>query len=514
MGCDPSKVQGGEGNFEGCLATYTSSCRGGPRLPQEGNTLAPWVRVKFEGSGGDITVGNDSSPSTNPKHVACIKSFEFGYSDGLTLRLVIHDEQGGSFVQFMNNLLTDWSKLKEPNPATCRMEIQFGWSASGCNTPIPGAQSRCYYCLSDSVETNFTGGKFIFEITGKDLCHRMFEGGSDLIYGGTGQEGMCLVEAIEKFMTAGPAPNVGKVKFLTMKSGVPEQIKFEKDDQPFKGPKSGPWKADGQDKLRVVMRWLEGHLSENKKSWVPQYNSEEKEGELIFWEDTKPRCSTDRSWDESCIGAYVVNGGKKSPVIEFNPKIRWDFARLVGNGGNLSSEKAAALPGEGSKNPGRDCPGLKAEEIKGAGHSVQTTPTESSKDLYAGDAAKKKAEADAEAIKAIKVLHDNVEADLVIVGDPTILPPSEAMWSKNIAIVVVNPYFLTVSGNAACGEWMANPVCNEVLSNKAWICKSITHRIESGNYTTTIGVYLTAPGIDVSPGTPVGGDPSGWTPPA
>ncbi len=64
----------------------------------------------------------------------------------------------------------------------------------------------------------------------------------------------------------------------------------------------------------------------------------------------------------------------------------------------------------------------------------------------------------------------------------------------------------------ASSKWLAKPTCNEVLSNKGWICKSITHKIEAGKYTTTIGVYLTAPGVDSPPNTPLGSWTGGWHP--
>jgi hypothetical protein len=526
--CDPQKVPGGEHDLEGCLASPygTGGCE--LRLPEEGHTLAPWVAITFEGSGSVITVGNQSSSATDPQHVACIKSFEFGYSDGLTMRCTIHDEQGGSFVQFMHNLLKDWICMQNGAPAAVRMKVQFGWAKGSCGAAIPTAMFRCYYCLSDAVETNFNEGKFSFEITGKDLCHRMFEGGTNLIYGGEGQNAIPITDAIRRFMTVDCPPTVGNVKFCRMEGGHCVDCPFKYcgtisssnrngsgggECDPLKGPK-GKWIANGQDKLRVVMRWLEGHVTDRDKGWIPQYNSEVPNGELIFWEDSKPRePQGDGYWDANCIGIYIVNGGHKSPVIEFNPKIRWDFARLTSAGGNLGDARPNALNTPGSTQPGYTIPNLDAPAQPCAGQNTQTTNTETQRDNHGANAQQVQQEGNNAAFRGLKILTDNIEADLVIVGDPTILPPSEAMWAKNVTVILVNPYYIRHDEMSDTGlEWLSKPVCNEVLSSKAWICKSIQHRIEAGKYTTTVGVFLTTPGADTPPNTPIGAWTEGWRP--
>lgn len=501
--------RGGDYHVEGCLATFAGNCRGGLRLPEDAHSLAPWVAITFEGTGSTITVGNDSSPATDPKHVACIKSFEFGYSDGLTCRVTIVDEQGGSFVQFMHNLLKNFVCMRNGSPASVRMVVQFGWIKTGCDAPLPTAISRCYYCLSDSVESNFVGGKFIFEITGKDLIHRAFEGGATTIYGGEGASAVPITQAIRKFMTEDCPPNVGSVRFCRMEGGSCVPCPFKTNG--VEGPK-GKWIASGQDKLRVVMRWLEGHLSDRDRSWIPQYNSELRNGELIFWEDSKPRTPQgDSYWDQNCLGTYIYNGGKHSAVLEFSPKIRWDFARLTSVGGALGTSRLNSMGTPGAATPGT--PGVPRTAAPCAGHTVGTTSTETHRD--GGSTTREVADANAEAGRALKILHDNIEADLTIVGDPTVLPPSEAMWSKNVTVIVVNPYFIRFANFVEAVprlEWLSTPVCNEVLSSKAWICKSVTHRIEAGKYTTTIGLFLTAPGIDAPPGSPIGNWTGGWVP--
>lgn len=509
--CTPLYFPGGETSLSGCMQDYASDCVGGLRLPENAHLMSPWVEIEFEGSGSVITVGNDSSPNTNPKNVACIRSFEFGYSDGLTVRVTVHDEQGGSFVKFMENMVKHYACLREGSPASVRMKFRFGWVKSGCQSPLPMSVSRCFYALCDSVETSLTEGKYIYELTGKDLPYRMFEGGSEMIFGGEGENGVHITEAITQLMTQTCSPNVGSVRFLTMENGVCKPLEFKEGGE--KGPK-GKWICNGQDKLTAAKRWLDGYTTKNDRGFIPQYNCEAEQGEIIFWEDTKPQePQPDEYWNKQCIGVYIVNGGNRSSVIEFNPKIRWDFSRLASVGGAIGSSNVNGLSTDGSKNPGRQIPTLDRQMNPCAGQMIQTTSTESHRDLYGERELVEKQKADDEAQRALKILHDNIESDLVIVGDPTVAPPSEAMWSKSCTIVVINPFFLTMDGDAQCGTWLSQPTCNNVLSSKAWIIKSVTHRIENGSYTTTLGVYLAAPGIDTPAGTQIGAWTNGWTPP-
>lgn len=485
------------------------ACRGGVAgLPEDGHVLAPWVAIIFEGSGSTITVSNRSSPATNPQHVAAIQSFEYGYSDGLTMRCTIHDEEGGSFVQFVHNLLKDYICLKAGSPASVRMKIQFGWVKGSCDSPMPVSKSRCFYCMSDSVETNFRQGKFVFDITGKDLCHRMFEGGCSHTYGGEGKNGMPITQAITEFMTQGCPPNVGSVLFQKLNnSGQP--VPCEWHEGGLKGP-SSKWECKGFNKMDVLLSWTKSHPTKDGKGWVPQYNSEHKDGQLILWEDAKPvEVKGDEHWDANCIGTFIVNGGKMSNVIEFSPKIRWDFARLTNNGGQLDGKTIDATGEKGAKLKGMVQYGLDAKGNPCVGQRSQAVPDAALKDKENKPAAAAVDGANAQN-RALKILTDNIEADLTIVGDPTLLPPSEAMWAKNCTIVLINPYF--IRGSEADMEWLAEPVCNDVLTSKAWLCKSLTHKIDAGKYTTTIGVYLVAPGVDTGKGAPLGNWTGGWKP--
>lgn len=508
-----------------CEAYVAKDARGNEIVltPEDGVVLAPWVNITFvapfnENSDlGEITVGNRSSPDMMPKNAAVIKSFEFGYSDGMSVRVTIQDQQGGSFVQFMQNCVKHFSCLN--SASLVEMKFTFGWTKSNCDVPFGPSRSPCYFAILDSIETNFSDSKFTFEITGKDKGFRMFEGGSGKVY-----TEKPLRTAIEELFKEKPDPTVDKVSFKTYQTtsgnvqsrdGViqPVDAKF-KDGDPVKGP-TDTWLCNSRDKIQTAMEWLKQHPSSNGLGWKPTYNFQESGGEIIFWEDRSPQCKAqaDDFWDRNSIGTYIVNGSKYSPVLEFSPKIRWDFSRLTGVGGGQTSVDVRG-PGPGAKDPGDNCNTLNRENNKGAGQNASVIPTNAKINATSNaTAAKEAAKAQAAATKAMKLITDPISADLTVVGDPTLVPPSQGMYQKNCAIIVINPYFIGDEPSVGrCGEWLATPICNEVLSNKAWQIASITHRIEIGKFTTTLNVFLAVPGEDIDVGEGLGAWQGGWKP--
>jgi len=510
-----------------------------PKIPESGHVLAPWVKICFLADGGQnpISVSNESSPS-HP-HKACIKSFEFGHSDGLTVRVVIQDQEGGAFETFFERLLKDWSKIQDKTSNT--MMFQFGWVKSSCGSPHPNSVSPCYFALMLHIETSFSEGKFTAEITGKDKPHYMFEGGYTGLRGGNGEKGECLKDAIKKMMTSSEQqPNLEKVSFSKMveidgkgqrveagfrhcddgcscKTPLPQEVPADDFTRAEinRGPK-GKWQGHGSDKVHTALRWLKRNYSNNKKGWIPVNNPEEV-SEMIFWEDKSPKCTAkgDSFWNSSCLGTYIVNGGIQSPVIEFNPKIGWDFTRMQSVGGDMGTTSSNPHDNEGSKNPGRkECPTLTKSAQPGAGHVIQVTESETSKDRFGENNIIEDQKSIDEALRVHGQLnHDIIEADLVVVGDPTLVRPMYALQST-AHIIFVNPYHIQHNkDNFRRARWtVGSEPCNKVLSNPAWRVKSITHKIELGNYTTTLNLYLMATGVQGDVGQPIGLHPEGWTP--
>jgi hypothetical protein len=497
---------------------------------EEGHILAPWVAIDFvdqqgnDGEAAAITVSNHSSDSTDPKHCAVIKSFSLGHSDGVDVRVVIHDTQGGNFEEFMKHLLKDWMCMKDvDNAKNLLMKVQFGWVKNGCSTPLPRAASPCYYVLTDSVEANFAEGKIAFEITGHDKCTRMPDGGVESQKGGEGDQGMYLLDAIQQLMTQSMPPNIGQINFKLV-GAKGEIIELKDDDLKFhesiaktpeeqrRGPK-GKWLSQGRNKLEIIRSWLDIAPSINNKPWIARYDATVEGGLVTFWEASRPECKdeNDGYWDAMSLGTYVVNAGKYSPVLEFNPKIKWDFGVVTSNGGNTGNLDLNAMKSDGSKNTGNQC--LPKEDVVGAGQVTSTDPPDTSEDIQGADAHKENAKVETKTKKGVQITQFNgISADLIVVGDPTFCPPFEALNVKCVSIVVINPFHLNPS-SGSCGEWLANPPCNPVLSNKGWIIRTVTHNIDVGKYTTVIGVELTVPGIDFPSSGRFGAWTGGWKPP-
>lgn len=511
-----------------CIEQYRS---GIVKLPESGHVLAPWVAIDFvdqsyQGGGAAITVSNRSSDSTNPKHCAVIKSFSLGHSDGTDCRVTIHDTQGGTFESFMKHLIKDWICLKQANPATLLMKVQFGWVKSGCPNDIPRSKSPCYYLIVDAVEANFAEGKQIFELTGRDVCHHMPEGGVEGEWGGEGDKAMHLLDALNEMLCNWQPPNIGAVIFKII-TGPNSELVSGKDDifySPTNDPeerKKGPkmkWNAQGRNKLDCAIAWVSKSESINRKAWIPRYNSNSEKGELTFWETSKSECENqdDSYWDKFNLGTYIVNGSRSSPVLEFNPKIKWDFGALTSVGGNMGDHRQKAMPTEGSKNPGHECPSLSRQNTDGSGQVTGTENSDGEEDLEGANATKEGANRDTKHKKALQISHFNgVAADLIVVGDPTLCPPFRAMHVMCVSIVLINPYHIVPEGGG-CGEWLAQPTCNPILSNKAWRITSMGHTIEAGKYSTRISVELAVPGIDhkrPADGGNLGAWTGGWRPP-
>lgn len=475
-------------------------------MPESGEVLSPWVRVTLTktggGGGGSITVGNDSFPTNN---TACIKDFEYGKADSLNCRIVIQDEQGGSFVQFAEALLKDYKCAKPPFD----LSIEFGWTKSLCGFNGGVKNSGKAYMMVQSIETNFSKGKFQYEITGTDVMTIGQEGNSDKSIGGDGDEGEHLVNALRQLLTEDPAPRVEIIKFCKIgENGQCTDSEFDanNDDEKKLGPKR-KWQARGMDKLQAAISWVGSVQSSNKKAFIPYYNPDVPGGEIQFWEDPKPGNGERNTM--KCAAHYIVNGGKKSPVIEFNPSFKWDFSMLTSGGGNISQSSIDPPDNESKSKGRRECPTLSRACNPGAGHTLNIPEGENEINEDNERAQDEKQKKNDKQFRALRPAN-NIEADLVVIGDPSIKPL--IFWQRPISITFINPYHLK-GPESSCGEWMVEPACNPVLSNRFWLVQSITHKIEAGKYTTTLRVYLTTPGVDIDTGENLGGDQEGWSPP-
>lgn len=484
------------------LVGCTTQHKCGPlKTVESGHVLSPWVKCTFRAGGGNtITVGNESAPSLD--NSAVIKSFNFGISDGAECKLVIHDTMGSSLSIFLKNM------MKELKDASDRfILIQWGWTKSGCPTPPPSSVSPVHYLMLSALETNFVQGKFIHEITATDTMNVAVQGGVEKIYGEDGKNGITLKEAIRRLFTEEPYPIVKDIQYCRLeKSGqVMCNVKFK--DFPD-GPKHS-WKGNVANKLETARKWVGGWLTERDKVFEPVYESTVDGGKVIFWERPVFDCDEVTS-EQLCVGTYIVNGGADSPVIEFNPRIKWDFGPVPANGGQVPENTVEADPQNKAQGV-KKCPELSRQGAKGSGQVLSTPPTTTHKDILNKDATPKNQQANAKqmVLDGIHIMDDGIMADMIVVGDPTLPTQSDGViYGKTVAIAFVNPFHL-LPNNSSCGDWLAKPPCNEVLSNKNWLIQKLNHRIENGTYTTSFSLRLTSPGFDTLLSDPVGNAPDG-----
>jgi len=483
--------------------------------PADAHVLAPYVSLTMKLSGVVITVGNRSSPD-NGNH-AVIKSFEFGYTERPVARMTIHDEQGSSFVKFMEDLLKEFKcTTKEGfNQAT----IEFGWIKLNCQNQVALDRSPKFLMMLRDITCQFDGGKLMYNLELTDLMDVHAEGRVDKIYGGEGDKAIHITDAITQLLTDSTiAPSVAAVEFLKLNSkgdGTSPITWADADEDPKKGPK-GKFVCNNLDKLNCVMGWLSSYVTTDDKSFIISYDATYEGGKIIIWEDPKPGCNESVSL-ESCIGLYIVNGGKQSPVISFNPRFKFTFVNLASSGGTAGTKFVDSEPGDQSKNPGHDCESLNRKNSAGGGAQNTTAAKPNQQDQHNKNADQKTRKGQNKQLLAYfdAATTEPIEADLVVVGDPSLPRPLLTKF-RPIHIIFINPFHLFPRGDGnACGDWLAAPFCNEVLTNKAWRVKGVTHQISEGKFTTTINVTLPAPGVHLNVGQPFGGSGSGgWVPPA
>jgi hypothetical protein len=297
---------------------------------------------------------------------------------------------------------------------------------------------------------------------------------------------------------------------LDMKDDGSQTYKDAKEAAQKKGPK-GTWDLKLRDKLSAVKDWLSERLTDEGKAIIPGYNPcDVLGGEVIYWERSEPL--PNGSWDTfPCLDTFVVNGGKDSRVLEFNPRISWPFAQL-GVGGNMPSFGPA-----GALDPGNAKPGVPSSADlvrkdpcnKYAGSESSISVSNEMQEQYKKEADKVASDGQSSQMVAMNFFFNSISADLRIIGDPKYRPLY--VKGSTVAIIFINPFYI-FKDNSDCGDWLAKPVCNEVLSNRGWVVESINHKIQEGSYVTTLNLKLLAPGVDIDRDKPLGADPMGWKP--
>jgi hypothetical protein len=104
-----------------------------------------------------------------------------------------------------------------------------------------------------------------------------------------------------------------------------------------------------------------------------------------------------------------------------------------------------------------------------------------------------------------------IEGELKIFGDPSLVFPIDLV-GKTLSLIVINPFHIKNSSADSCGDWLAEPTCNSVFSNKNWQILGVNHQISSGSYVTILKIKLAVPGVELQPEDIIGGKGGGGIP--
>lgn len=498
-----------------CFSQFGCACIA---RPIDDYVLAPYVELDFESPtqtvNGRITqqggivlrVGNKSNP---PNNAACIKSFQYGQSDGVGAEVEIYDEEGGAFEKFVSKI----AKTPEEALTVYKAKVRWGWLKQNCDGTVSQNLSRPHYFAILSVDINLSGKGIIFKLELQDLMEPLFETRINKPYGG-----VTIKEAIRQLFRDA-SPSIDNVRFLRYKNSSQsltsicgtsagddsraslQSINFGADDfEPLKlngdaENKPVDLRANQQTPLAAAREWISNYRSErDDKGIIVFYDNTTPTPSVIFLEDPLPKCFTQDASCNRSLGTYIVNGGKHSPVLSFDPKIKFNFSAAARAGVAVSSQHVNARTQTGQPCP----PNAGGSRSSGSGSAGMVQIPEDANRLYgAMDAVREVLVAQAGNERANKT-YENVEAELRIQGDPRLDDPF-TIRIRTISIIVVNPFHLLQRGSDSCPDWLQGAPCNAILSNKNWFINGVSHEIKEGSFTTTLKLFLPAPGQNISP---------------
>jgi hypothetical protein len=466
---------------------------------QDYEVLAPFVKIFFgDPNNPTITVGNESAKQWN--NTACIKSFRYGHSNGMDFSVEIMDEEGGSFHLFAEKLIKCISRVTDEK----KMGVEFGWIGADCdgaNFTISSRYSSApLYFIPMHLDVSFVEGRIKFTITGNDAMQIVFSARHSTIQGDDEKRQPLKMAILQLANKDDPKFDVQFKR--KSKNGQLSEFSFKSDEGGINGP-MGVWHSDGQNKLATIQKWIEPFRTNMNKGITALWDaSSPKQQTLILLEDTAPNHDEAVDPCDVNIGTYVVNGGKCSPVVSFTPSINFvEGMSNLNTGGDVGASSTGAT--EVVKKEGQ----IQTPET---GYSTRQPTQQNSNDIKGMKNAKKDDPKSQQAhTKANTLINSRtMTADLVLQGDvrPEFLHPI-LRRGATVSLIVLNSFH--IFGDSACGDWLAQPGCNEVLSNKNWLIMGCFHEIKEGSFTTTLKLELTAPGIDTDAGSPFGGINSG-----
>lgn len=465
---------------------------------------SPYVKITVGGAAGTITVGNKSQPAM--RNHAVVKSLKFGHTGGggggaFSLEVEVADEAGGSFATFVNNMVTqlDFGEMRSCN----WIKAEWGWISSTCDGMDRVTSTTKHTALLLGIDFQYTHGLMKFNLKCNDPSGPSFQTSTDKTYG-TDDAPMPLKEAIRQICSDYECD----IDFFR----PDDDSEWNFGSPGTNGGQGDPdfpkhvWKAHGEPFIQAIMRWIRPYKTDRNRGIVPAFDSEDGPSHLILWESYVPECGQVKTCDEDIIGTYIVNGGKHSPVISFQPNLKWNFASLNRSGGASSTTANQQLAETGDP----DCDTGPNDPIE-QGSRTYNVVSDDAVYVYGTQTALANTQ-DAQLRHArANQSFNSIEGELRIQGDPTLADPI-GLYGKNVSLVVINPFHIQDVSDTICGDWLQAETCNTVLSNRRWMIRGTSHEIKEGSYTTTLKLFLAAPGAEVSIGEPFGQDPEGFSP--
>lgn len=514
------------------------SCQNKIMVPIDTNILAPFVIIKIVGVDMEISVGNNSTKGSNmTPGTAAVLNFSYGTTNGCYGEFEIVDEQGGSFTNFFERGLAKCiSKMAD----AYKVEVNIGWVGVDCFNKgftfpsISGPSSKIYLSLL-SIDVTYSQGKIKYKIKCTDMMQATFATKYKKSFKGSLKK--CIIDMLAE------EPKID-VAFLRRKSngGPPEPWNFINDGVPAAEQQTGDevvtsskgegpvcvWKCNNETKLECLRRWINTTVTDNKKGIVPIWDPLNKIPTIILWEDVKPGCNTKSIDCNRSIGTFIVNGGKCSNVISFNPTMKWlpAFYALNAGGatGTTTSTETVNYNNE-ANDGGKSCGPLQTSYT---GSTTGVPATDNDKYQYGKETGKKLAESQKANAKS-SAIHEQIlpiEATLVIVGNPDpVFLDIKSLIGEYVSVIVINPFSI-LPGGGVCGDWSAgkgwsggssldqpgnltaSSSINTILSNRAWFINGVGQNIKDGKFTTELKLFLLSPGFDLAQDANLGNDPN------
>lgn len=464
----------------------------------------------ISGNTTGISVGNKSFP-------AVVKSLQIGSSNGTGCDIEIVDQEAGDFAEIFKKLSRGGSI------ADFRVSIRWGWIDTDCSGALPDfhdsgagnplvedtASAENHFLLLN-MSVNYTmGGTVKYTLNCTDWVQSLYDSSSRRVF-----PNMSLKDAIKQLLSN----NNLQVEFIKFDgAGTQGQFKFErKADGSITHETDGPvttWHTNNRNVLDTIYNWMLPYVAgegRDGKGLRVFYEPTSQPPKLICMVSTQPTCESLLA-NRFTVGTYVVNGGDCSPVISFQPIIKYNGITAFSTGGGAPGNAPGTAPMQGPSpciaNPG-DLPNLYNRADPGqlrVGLAVSPTLTRWEILTRMNNAVPLNMKG-----VMLHVMANNytapIQADLRVVGDPTFSRPF-LFVGRYVTLLVINPYQITKGCEWSNKSALANQVenCNEVLTHTEWMIDGVFHDIKNGSYTTTLRLRLAAPGQEVRLTAPPGG---------